>query len=286
MNSVYTFVDKYFDYIINGIIILCCILVSAFIILYMYGAIGNAYKRARLQLINAMQRNTGRNVFSYNYQARRLNKLGVNYYSHGRVTPVVYLLYKIGALMAGFTVGMMLNPLAGLFFAGIGYFVPDKAIEYRNREDNRKMLGSIMNIYDVILLQINSGEYITQVLIDAYRVSSHPRLKTALMELTGDIVSTNDMVLSMEMFDDKFDNENIHNLVVLVKQLSETGSVAGLLSDIKKRLAKLQESYNSSERTRINRLIAVCTAAIAGAGLAVLAYAFVVGIADSVKLLS
>ena len=189
------------------------------------------------------------------------------------------------ALAAGFAVGMMFNPLIGVIFAFLGYIIPDKVIEQRNREDNQKMLGSIMNIYDVMLLQINSGEYITQVLVYAYRVSTHPRLKMALMELTGDIVSTNDTVLSMEMFDGKFDNENIHNLVVLVKQLTETGSVAGLLGDIKKRLEKLQESYNSNERTRINRLIAACTAAIAVAGLAVLGYAFAVGIADSAKLL-
>lgn len=62
---------------------------------------------------------------------------------------------------------------------------------------------------------------------------THPRLKAALMDLTGDIASTNNLVLSMEMFDSKFDNDNIHNLVVLVRQLSDTGSVAGLLSDIK-----------------------------------------------------
>ena len=90
----------------------------------------------------------------------------------------------------------------------------------------------------------------------------------------------------MFVFDSKFDNDNIHNLVVLVRQLSDTGSVAGLLSDIKKRLDKLQESYNSSERTRINRLIAVSTAVIAFAAIAVLGYAFVLGIADSAKLLT
>lgn len=286
MNNACQLIDNYYPFIINIIIFLFCGLVFAFIITYMYAAIKNAYQRARLQLINAMQRNVGHNVFSYNYQAQRLSKLGVSYYSHGRVTPTVYLTYKITALVAGFVFGMLFNPFIGLIFAVCGYIAPDKVIEHRNNEDNQKMLGSIMNIYDVILLQINSGEYITQVLIDAYRVSTHPRLKMALMELTGDIVSTNDMVLSMEMFDEKFDNENIHNLVVLVKQLSETGSVAGLLSDIKKRLAKLQESYNSSERTRINRLIAACTAAIACAGLAVLGYAFIIGIAASAKLLS
>ena len=123
------------------------------------------------------------------------------------------------------------------------------------------------------------------MLIDAYSVSTHPRLKEALLELTGDIISTNDLVLSMQMLDNKFDNENIHNLVVLVRQLTETGSVSGLLSDIKKRLANLQESYNSSEQTRINRLIAVSVAAIAAAALGVLLYAFSMGIADSAKLL-
>lgn len=89
----------------------------------------------------------------------------------------------------------------------------------------------------------------------------------------------------MQMLDNKFDDENIHNLVVLVRQLTETGSVSGLLSDIKKRLANLQESYNSSEQTRINRLIAVSVAAIAAAALGVLLYAFSMGIADSAKLL-
>ena len=171
----------------------------------------------------------------------------------------------------------------GIILAVSGYMLPDMFMELRNKEDNEKMLGSIMDIYDVMLLQINAGGYTTQVLVDAYRVTTHPRLKAALMELTGDILTTNDLVLSMQVFEDKFDNENIHNLTVLVRQLSETGSASGLLSDIKKRLNILQESYNSSERTRVNRLIAVCTAAIAFAAIAVLGYAFLTGIADSAK---
>lgn len=298
MNSIYHFLSRYIDmerlgmfmndyyiYIMHGIILVFSILVFVFINIYMYGAVKNAYRMARLQLVSAMKLNRGRNVFSYNYQSQRLGKLGVTYYSHGKVTPTVYLTYKITALIAGFVTGMLFNPVIGVVMGITGYIMPDKLIEARNRQDNEKMLGSIMDIYDIVLLQINSGEYITQVLIDAYRVSTHPRLKEALLELTGDIISTNDLVLSMQMLDNKFDNENIHNLVVLVRQLTETGSVSGLLSDIKKRLANLQESYNSSEQTRINRLIAVSVAAIAAAALGVLLYALSMGIADSAKLL-
>lgn len=286
MNRILQFIDSNYSYMITGITIVLCALVLAFILTYMYGAIRSAYQRAKLQLVSAMQHNKGHSVFSYNYQAQRLNKLGVTYYTHGKVTPLVYLTYKIAALTAGFIIGMMFNFPLGIVLAFIGYIIPDKLIEQRNKDDNKKMLSSVMNIYDIMLLQINSGEYITHVLIEAYRVTTHPRLKAALMELTGDIASTNNLVLSMEMFDSKFDNDNIHNLVVLVRQLSDTGSVAGLLSDIKKRLDKLQESYNSSERTRINRLIAVSTAVIAFAAVAVLGYAFVLGIADSAKLLT
>ena len=277
------FIQNYYDYIMQGVIILLCLLAAAFIMVYMYGAVKDAYKRAHEQLVNAMKRSTGKNIFSYNYQAKRLNTLGVTYYSHGRITPVVYLIYKILILVTGLAAAIMSDPLMGIILAVSGYLLPDMFMELRNKEDNEKMLGSIMDIYDVMLLQINAGGYITQVLVDAYRVTTHPRLKAALMELTGDILTTNDLVLSMQVFEDKFDNENIHNLTVLVRQLSETGSASGLLSDIKKRLNILQESYNSSERTRVNRLIAVCTAAIAFAAIAVLGYAFLTGIADSAK---
>lgn len=286
MSEILRFIDNNYLYMVTGITIVLCVLVFLFIQRYMYGAIRSTYQRAKLQLVNAMQHNKSHSALSYNYQAQRLNKLGVTYYTRGKVTPLVYLTYKIAALTAGFIIGMMFNFPLGIVLAFIGYIIPDKLIEQRNKDDNKKMLSSVMNIYDIMLLQINSGEYITHVLIDAYRVTTHPRLKAALMELTGDIASTNNLVLSMEMFDSKFDNDNIHNLVVLVRQLSDTGSVAGLLSDIKKRLDKLQESYNSSERTRINRLIAVSTAVIAFAAIAVLGYAFVLGIADSAKLLT
>ena len=246
MSEILRFIDNNYLYMVTGITIVLCVLVFVFIQRYMYGAIRSTYQRAKLQLVNAMQHNKSHSALSYNYQAQRLNKLGVTYYTRGKVTPLVYLTYKIAALTAGFIIGMMFNFPLGIVLAFTGYIIPDKLIEQRNKDDNKKMLSSVMNIYDIMLLQINSGEYITHVLIDAYRVTTHPRLKAALMDLTGDIASTNNLVLSMEMFDSKFDNDNIHNLVVLVRQLSDTGSVAGLLSDIKKRLDKLQESYNLS----------------------------------------
>ena len=85
MNSIYHFLSRYIDmerlgmfmndyygYIMHGIILALSILVFVFINIYMYGAVKNAYRMARLQLVSAMKLNRGRNVFSYNYQSQRL----------------------------------------------------------------------------------------------------------------------------------------------------------------------------------------------------------------------
>ena len=51
MNSFYQFIHGNYGYLINGIVIVFCVLVFAFINMYMYGAVRSAYQRARLQLL-------------------------------------------------------------------------------------------------------------------------------------------------------------------------------------------------------------------------------------------
>ena len=142
------------------------------------------------------------------------------------------------------------------------YFLPDFMCKKRNNRDNRDMLASLMDVYDVILLQVNSGEYITRVLVDAYMVARHPRLKAALVELTGDIVSTNDLKTSIGIFGRKFKNDNINNLVMLVTQLADTGITAAMMNDIKNYLAVLQDSYNKNKQDKIERVCQMCAIAV------------------------
>ena len=157
------------------------------------------YDRLSSAMINADKDSP----FSYEYIQRRLDAWGVTYYSRGKITPLVYLSGKMFCVIAGFAAGVMFGIVAAFVFAVPAFFYPDIHARIRNHRDNEKMLPSIMDVYDVVYLQTDAGEYITRTLIDAYRVTAHPRLKAALITLTGDIMSSNDLLVSIEVFGGK-----------------------------------------------------------------------------------
>lgn len=266
------------------------VLMSVFLLMYMFAAdaVADRYELVRRRLagslLGAMNRAGENNIFSYEYIQTRLDAWGVTYHSKGRITPPVYLCGKLFCGAAGLVVSLMLNPAFMPVCAAAAFFYPDIHARMRNRDDNEKMLASIMDVYDVVFLQLNAGEYITQTLIDAYRVAAHPRLKAALMTLTGDILSSNDLIVSMEVFGGKFENENINNLVVIVRQIVENGLSPAMLSDIRRYLLTLQESYNRYVQERTRRLGDVCLFAIFFCIMAVMVYASVKGLLDSARL--
>lgn len=227
---------------------------------------------------------TGRRLFSYETVKKKLDALGVTYYSKGKTTPKVYVTMKAVYAVTGFAAGLLLSPAAAVIIAAAAFFYPDMRAELVNRKDNIRMLGSIMDVYDVVYLQTNAGEYITRTLIDAYRVAAHPRLKAALITLTGDIIATNDLVASIEAFGKKFDNENIDNLVVMVKQLVRNGASDAMLGDIRQYLTTLMLSYNRHEQERTRRLGDICMFAVFFCMMAVLVYACVRGLLMSAEL--
>ena len=234
-----------------------------FAALYMFAvrAITDRYARVKeemsCRLYRAMKKSKY-NLFSYEYYQERLDAWGVTYYTKGRLTPLGYISGKLLGAVMGFTAGLMFHPVIGVCLAAAVYYLPDRLADSRNRRDNEAMLGSIKAVYDVIYLQTSAGEYITAALVDAYRAVIHPRLKAALIELTGDIIASNELAVSMEVFGRKFNNESIYNLVVIVKQLVESGISDAMLRDIKKQLVVLEESCNRHEQERTERLGNAC----------------------------
>ncbi len=240
---------------------------TAFLILaeYSKGALRDRYEIIKQSLtsgiMSRLKSSTKKSMFAYDYCSEQLDSLGVTYYSKGRFTPLMYVVYKIGCVIIGALMSLAVGAPA-LVIMLAAYFLPDFMCKKRNNRDNRDMLASLMDVYDVILLQVNSGEYITRVLVDAYMVARHPRLKAALVELTGDIVSTNDLKTSIGIFGRKFKNDNINNLVMLVTQLADTGITAAMMNDIKNYLAVLQDSYNENKQDKIERVCLMCAIAV------------------------
>lgn len=272
----------------------CVILFSVcmlFLFLYKYaaGAIIDRYKIQVERLAGKIERRyrDSKNRFvSYEQTQELLDSLGVTYYSHGKITPTVWLGYKLAAAMCGLVVGFVFHPVFGILFAILAFKLPELYAKERDARDNEKMLKDIMNIYDIVCLQLATGEYITGILINSYRAVSHPRLKQALIELTGSIVRSNDLLLSMQVFIGKFNNENINSLYTVVKSLSETGRTDALMGDIKKHLTILQDDYNENERIRVTRMGSRCALLIFSAVTIIIFYACFIGLGDIATLLS
>ena len=241
--------------------VLSCMMLFAALYMFAARAITDRYVRVKEEMscrLSDAMKNSKYNMFSYEYYQERLDAWGVTYYTKGRLTPLGYISIKLLCSVLGLVAGFIFQPVIGIVFAAAAYHLPDWLADYRNNKDNDAMLGSIKAVYDVIYLQVSAGEYITAALVDAYRAAAHPRLKAALIELTGDIIASNELAVSMEVFGRKFNNESIHNLVVIVKQLSESGTSDAMLQDIKKHLTVLQESCNRREQERTERIGNAC----------------------------
>ena len=245
--------------------VVICIISFLVLAEYSRGALHDRYELIKQSLssglMSRLRKNTKKSMFAYDYCRDQLDSFGVTYYSNGSITPMTYVVYKIGCVVGGLLISMAVGTPA-LIIMLAAYFMPDLICKKRNARDNREMLASLMDVYDVILLQVNSCEYITRILVDAYMVAKHPRLKAALVELTGDIISTNDLKTSIGIFGRKFKNDNINNLVMLVTQLADTGITAAMMNDIKNYLAVLQDSYNKSRQDKVERVCQMCAIAV------------------------
>ncbi len=277
---------QWLNIVVPGVICLCYFLMFYF---YVFDSVRNVYEVARERVRNQVDLVMTRNktgTFSYDAQQERLDRLGVTYRTKGKITPLVYLSYKFLMVLLGVLIGLSINFLFGILI-GVGMWViPDLISTQRNKKDNIEMLRSIMDMYDVILLQMPSGVSITRILLDTYQIVSHPRLKSALLVLTGDIVYTNDLNVAIETFSGKFQNENIQEFVVLVKQLAETGAAKEMLADVKRHMNTLQYAYNDAERRNAQKIGDVITVLLFIGIIAFIGSAALLGLGDASSLFS
>lgn len=289
LQSVYRWIDLNAFWLNSTVPIVLCMFFFLMLYLYVFTSARDVYKvakqRVRDQIDLVLTRNKS-GTFSYDAQKERLDRLGVTYRTGGRVTPIVYLSYKALVVCIGIIVILSGDLLLGLLIGIGGWIIPDLLSVSRNTKDNNEMLSSIMSMYNVILLQMTSGVSITRILLDTYQVVEHPRLKDALLTLTGDIVYMNDLNVAIVAFGNKFQNENIQEFVVLVQQLDQTGTAKEMLADITTHLNTLQGAYNAMKQRAAQRLGDIITVLLFIGIIAFIGYAAVEGLGDTGSLFS
>lgn len=236
-------------------LVLSTIFISGFLRSEQLKQMGNkAYMATRQSFLNSMKSST---IKSFNYDAveQYINSSGLAYMTGYKMTPLMYILLRIGLALFLMLIGLQFSLVAGLALIPIGYFGLDFIINMSDKSDNDKMLADIEDVYDTLRIQTKAGVYITSVLTDCYLVVKNKRLKSAFLKLTSDIAAKNDIDTALDDFRGKFRNEYIDTLVIIIKQSMQTGQAAKMFDDIREQIADIDAAMLINEKNSINSKI-------------------------------
>lgn len=217
---------------------------------------------------------------NYEYIEKNLIRNGITF-KFKWMTPIRYISINFGiALFLGLVL-LSFNPIAGLVGLIAGYFLFDIYIWYSNSSDNQDMLLDIKTVFTTLKLQTKAGMYITSALTEAFTVVKNPRLKIAILELSGDIVNNNSLTESLDIFNSKFNNSYIDSLTVIIKQSNESGKASQSFKDIEVQLDEIQSAIVMEEKRSIEMQVMIANMLIYGGIIASILYGTLISILDS-----
>ena len=205
----------------------------------------------------------------------RLRAQGAAYHYGKWINPTRYLLLRVlcGVLPIMMLGGM--NPVWGIFGGVLLYFLPEWLLFYLNKQDNRRLLPEIKLMYHALEIQIKAGVYVTDALSECYGSVREPRLRQALLDLTGQIVMQSDIFRALDDFQKQFDNRQIDALCITLLQAYESGQAVELLRDIGEQLKDMETVVMNAKKSSLDRSITFYQLGMLVAVLIVIVYACV-----------
>lgn len=194
-------------------------------------------------------------AFNYDELSLYISRSGLGYMTDDKITPLSYTLLKIFFALFFMIAGLQANLILGLVLLPVGYFGLDFIINESDKSDNAKMLEDIKNVYDTLRIQTKAGVYITSVITDCYLVVQNKRLKKAFLKLTSDIIAKNDVDTALDDFKNKFNNEYINTLVIIIKQSLKTGQASKMFDDIRGQITDIESAIAMNEKISIQSKI-------------------------------
>lgn len=193
-----------------------------------------------------------------------MSKHGLMYMLHDyNLEASTFILFKIGfSIMLGIASavlfkGSMLAIIMLLFGIVIGFYLPDIILKESNRSDNVAMLDDIITVYTMLKIHAKSNVHITDSLIECQRTISNGRLKEGFKELNNNILSKKITIEeSVDLFNSRFDNDNINNLCIILRQSLRTGHSSEILSDITKQIEDVNRVRSQEKKHQLERKMA------------------------------
>lgn len=208
-------------------IVLLTIIVSILVCLLMI-RLPSMIKR---NLRNMLKKNE-KGYFSYSrieeYIKKKGNLLNLN--------PVTFIGFKIISTIFFFVMGLDMHWIVHLVFSTLGFFLLDIAIEISDKQDNKKIIIDLSNIYDCIRIQTKAGVFITTALAECFLLAKNKRMKKALIELSSELILKNNLETAIDNFNSKFDCNHIDSFCITIKQSAVSGKNSELLKDFTRQI--------------------------------------------------
>lgn len=168
------------------------------------------------------------------------------------MNPINYILYKFAiSIMLFICFYINYGILISIFVSIIGFFLLDIAIEFSNKQDNKKIVVDIVRVFDSIKIQIYSGSFISDALKESYLIARNKRFKRALRELNSQLTLTNSLENSIEEFNTKFNCKYIDIFCLAIKQGNESGQLNDILDDVSASLKEIDLIVQKEETERV-----------------------------------
>lgn len=204
---------------------------------------------------NMLKRNSG--YFSYIKIDEDLRKKGAYYIFQEKISPALFIIAKflIALLLFMATLSLSKILLISVIIGVLSFFLPDLLLNISNNNDNDAMLTDIKNMVDILKLQTNAGIHISQALITCYRTVENQRLKYELLEVINKILISNDILDAIDDFNERFDNEYIDMICIMIRQSHENGYSVQIMKDMSTQLSNLQKAINIKKQESLDRKI-------------------------------
>jgi pilus assembly protein TadC len=185
-----------------------------------------------------------------------------------RLEPAFFILVKLGFAIVCLVVGAVVCGQFGLAVPAVlalaivlglfGFFVPDLLLKASNQNDNLKMQNDLVGVFSTLKIHARAGVYISDTLVECQRIVANPRLKEAFTELNNNILSRRVTVAdAVDIFNSRFDNDQIDNLSVIIKQTLRTGRSTDMIADISKQIEDANKARSMAQRDRLKRKVAL-----------------------------
>lgn len=186
--------------------------------------------------------------------------------------------------MAGvfITALQLLNPIFSFMCSIFGYLFPNFLVRMLNKADNENMFSDLKALYDTLRIQQSAGIYITNAILDCYLVVKSKRLKSALKQVSSDILSDKDIVRAVSTLTVKFRNDYIDEFVTIISQSVQTGQMIKILEEINKQMMNIEDVMNGRKEAAIDRKMMIIQILLFIGILAAAVYGLAVSGAESV----